>query len=212
MVVTALIATPAPARAATPTVTSTGTCSIRLPAKVAIAAVYTPIVAHAGSDCAASGMVRASWGADNGMGFAFSNGTTTSTYRFFQLDPGIGLWAVRGTGALDANQNALVQNTAQIVIKDASWAYIASSRHGSVVHINGLVHEWTIGPDHGGGRTVYLQRYLIPLRSWQNMLRLTANSLGRVSAGFVQARVYQYRWVVTETTTWWGTHSASTFR
>lgn len=61
-----------------------------------------------------------------------------------------------------------------------------------------------------GGRQVYLQRYING--AWQNMVVRTTNSAGKITLGFIQTKVYQYRLVTKETSTAWSGTSASTFR
>jgi hypothetical protein len=94
---------------------------------------------------------------------------------------------------------------------ERTWAYVASSRSGSAVYINGLVHQWTrYGMASPGGRQVYLQRYING--AWQNMLVRTTNSAGKITVGFIQTHVFQYRLIVTATSSASGGRSDSTFR
>jgi uncharacterized protein YkwD len=95
----------------------------------------------------------------------------------------------------------------------ATSAYIASSRAGQAVYINGLIK--LSGPTTGlmvrpSGRAVYLQRYLNG--GWQTMLLRTTDAYGRLAVGFIQTRVFQYRLVVPATTNTTPAASASTFR
>jgi hypothetical protein len=89
---------------------------------------------------------------------------------------------------------------ASAVVKNATWAYVAGTRSGTSVHINGLVHQMTSkGMTSPGGRTVYLQRNLHG--TWQNMVARPTNSVGRMSVAFIQHGAFQYRLVVTATST-----------
>lgn len=194
-----------------------GSCSIRVPAKVAIANYNTRITAYLGADCAASGMSTAAWrpAPDYLDDFWQFSASTVSAYYTYYSGLAEPLGRVRATldGAHDSTGNSLPQNSPYFVVKYATWAYSASSRQGHVVYINGLVHQWAAmlpGMTSPGGRTVILQRYLDT--GWQNMITRTTNSHGQVTVGYIQPGVFQYRWVVLEKSDAWGTHSGSTFR
>ena len=97
------------------------------------------------------------------------------------------------------------------IVKYPTRAYVASSRSGKVVRVNGLIHQWTSkGMASPAGRRVYLQRYLNGV--WQNMAGYTTNSVGRIGVAFVQAHVYKYRLVTTATATALGAVSGLTVR
>ena len=205
----ALTMTAAPAVAA-------GSCSISLPAKVYIASQTTVITAHAGSDCAASHMIDASWNVEpSNLGdfFWFSAGTLSDSYIFYSSLDRVGVLRAVPISALDSAFNDLTQNTPTYTVKYTTWAYVASSRAGSAVYINALIKNYSnsyAGLVRGAGRSVYLQRYLNG--AWQTMLVRTANSTGQFTVGFIQPKVFQYRLIVTETSTAWSGRSGSTFR
>jgi hypothetical protein len=77
-----------------------------------------------------------------------------------------------------------------------SIPYIAGSRLGRAVYVNGLIKHW-----NGAGQLVrcahcqvYLQRFLNG--SWQYTVSRTTDSAGAVAVGFIQPAVYRYRWKV----------------
>jgi serine protease len=125
--------------------------------------------------------------------------TNGTTYRF----------TVRATNTAGTSPASLP--SAGTIFKYATWAYVASTRSGTAVYINGLIHQATrTGVTNAPGRAVFLQRYIGG--AWQNMVVRTTNSVGRISIGFIQPTVYQYRLVVTAASTAWGAQSGSTFR
>lgn len=106
---------------------------------------------------------------------------------------------------------AQLQAMALIPPMYTTWAYVASSRSGTAVYINGLVkNDSKNGLVRGAGRSVYLQRYLNG--AWQTMLARTANATGQITVGFIQPKVFQYRLIVSATSTAQSGRSGSTFR
>jgi hypothetical protein len=97
-------------------------------------------------------------------------------------------------------------------VQFASWNYVASSRHGSAVYINGLIKRLAgaPAPRWDQGKTVYLQRYRNG--HWQNLLARTTDMHGAIAVGFIQPKVEQYRLLTLDSYATWGTVSASTFR
>jgi len=139
---------------------------------------------------------------------------------------GAAVWAT-GTGGTGSQNRLVMQSDGNLVVytqlnravwssktglvKDATWAYVSSSRSGSAVYINSLIHQMTSnGMTSPAGRMVYLQRYLNG--AWQNMVARTTSSGGKITFGFIQPKVYQYRVLTTETTSARGAYSGSTFR
>jgi hypothetical protein len=103
--------------------------------------------------------------------------------------------------------------SATTTLKYSTQDYIASSRKGAAVYINGLFKNYSnsaAGLARGAGRTVYLQRYLNG--AWQTMLSRTTLADGTMAVGFIQNTVYQYRLVTLESATIWSGNSTSTFR
>jgi hypothetical protein len=94
-----------------------------------------------------------------------------------------------------------------------TFSYIASSRAGQAVYLNGLFKSYSASPAsavRAGGLVVYLQRMLNG--SWQTVLRRDLNANGMVTVGFVQPGVMAYRWVALPTTLTRGGASAIAFR
>jgi len=92
-----------------------------------------------------------------------------------------------------------------------STAYIASSRQGGAVYINGLIKQRDpAGAIRSPGRTGYLQRQLGS--GWQTMLARQGDAMGQLAVGFIQSQVYNYRWVVAASPSGLPTTSAVTTR
>jgi hypothetical protein len=144
---------------------------------------------------------------------------------------GATLWSTATSGSGDEN-SVVMQQDGNLVMRTSSgvpvwssvtgtvgtannlhtYAYISSSRARSAVYINGLIKQATMAPTlaRGAGRTVYLQRYLGG--TWQNVLSRTSNSTGQLSVGFIQNTVYQYRLLVSHSSTGASATSAGTIR
>jgi hypothetical protein len=92
--------------------------------------------------------------------------------------------------------------------KYPSFAYIAATRQGSAVYINGLVKQDSAGGlIRSSGRTIYLQRNING--GWQTMLSRVTKSDGRFTVGFISVVSYPYRYVVIASSTAWGATSGS---
>jgi hypothetical protein len=101
---------------------------------------------------------------------------------------------------------AATAGTTPVNGKYVSYAYIAASRQGSAVYINGLVkQDYSTGIIRSPRRTIYLQRNLNG--AWQTMLSRVTSWDGRFTVGFISVVAYQYRYVVTASGSAWGTTS-----
>lgn len=140
----------------------------------------------------------------NGPYQNWSTGTVGTGNRLTLRDDGdLALTSSRGD-LLWSSNTGLVHGPAGAV----SAAYIAGSRSGRVVYVNGLVKQWA-----GAGqlvrsphRLVYLQRYLD--RRWQNVLARTTDGAGQFTVGFIQPSPQLYRLIVAGTTGLTGARSA----
>ena len=142
----------------------------------------------------ASGVTARSW-TDTGL-------AAGSTHRYFVV-------------ALDAAGHPSVpSNTAAVTVSSAlavTTAYIASSRQGSAVYINGLIKQQAGSTIvRSPGRTVYLQRFING--GWQSMLARTTDSAGQLAVGFVQTHSFSYRLYVTASSRATAATSATTTR
>jgi hypothetical protein len=123
-----------------------------------------------------------------------------STHRYFVV-------SVDAAGNASLPSNAVTATVGSSV----TTAYIASSRQGTAVYINGLVKQQTGSTiTRSAGRTVYLQRFING--GWQSMLTRTANSTGQIAVGFVQTHSYSYRLYITAAATATAATSGPTFR
>jgi hypothetical protein len=125
-------------------------------------------------------------------GYTWSNGTAGAGNRLVLRDDGT-LVVTSARGDLQwSSKIGLLRGPAGYL----TIPYIAGSRVGRAVYVNGLIKRW-----NGAGQLarcahclVYLQRYLGT--GWQYMLARTTDSAGQVAVGFIQPKVYRYRWKV----------------
>ena len=113
-----------------------------------------------------------------------------------------------------AGHTSFPSNTVTVTVSSTravTTAYIASSRQGSAVYINGLIKQQSGSTIiRSAGRTVYLQRFING--GWQNMLTRTSDSAGQLAVGFIQTHSYSYRLFVTVSSTATAATSATTSR
>ena len=133
----------------------------------------------------ASGLMGGSW-TDTGL-------KVGSTHRYFVV-------------AFDTTGHTSYPSNTMTVSLGLTTAYIASSRQGVAVYINGLIKQ-QVGStiSRSAGRTIYLQRFING--SWQNVLSRTSDSTGQMAVGFVQTHSYSYRLYVAGSS--YGTAAAS---
>ena len=116
--------------------------------------------------------------------------------------------------AIDSATNAAIDSVTinSATAPAASAAYIASTRQGSAVYINGLIKQQTAtgGWIDSPGRTVYIQRFV--RGAWQTILARTTNAAGHFTVGFIQPAVLSYRLYVSATPTATAAYSLATVR
>jgi hypothetical protein len=123
----------------------------------------------------------------------------------------VGMHDVTATVVQNDGDSYLLHHSFMVSQAAITAAYLASSRTGSAVYINGLVKQATGGVwTRSANRTVYLQRYLDG--HWQTLLARTTNAQGQIAVGFVQSRTLPYRLYVAASTTAHAATSASSTR
>jgi PKD repeat protein len=200
------------------TVSPSAGCNLSapVPSTVSVGAPTVSVATTLRADCPYTFTVTAKVTGPSGVieQLQFSNASQSGTIGFTAASDAAGTYTVAlasGT-AQDARSVAVPvrwTNT-QVSFKYLTLNYSASSRVGTAVYINGLVHRYSSrGMTSPSGTTVYLQRYING--SWQTMLSRVTSS-GRVTVGFIQPKVLQYRWVTLATPTALGGTSAATIR
>jgi hypothetical protein len=200
------------------TVSPSASCNLSapVPATVSVGAPTVTVPTTLQADCPYTFAVTVKVTGPSGVieQLQFSNASQSGAIGFTTSSDAAGpytLALVSGT-AQDSRSVAVPvrwSNTS-VSFKYLTQDYIASSRVGTAVYVNGLVHRYSsAGMTSPSGVTVYLQRLLNG--SWQTMLsRVTSG--GRVTVGFVQPNVMQYRWVTVASATTLGASSAATTR
>lgn len=133
--------------------------------------------------------------------------------------PEPGRWAVRldptYSDGDDRDQliTPIVLAPASTFVRCLAWDFIATSRKGAAVYVNGISHRVMPGipnPYPDVRRTMYLQRYLNG--HWQNMLSRVTDFHGAVTVGFIARTAAQYRWLTVQNDITVGSHSAIAVR
>ncbi len=196
---------------------ATSYCPARaaLPARVVIDRPQVLFSAPIVTSCNNYTIAAYLYGAGGSLDYLWWDATKSSnTVQFNTLVQAPGSYRTRlDSGYSDGFVNGVAWTPTSVTLKYASYDYVASTRVGKVVYINGLLRSYSNGfrPIVAGtGRVQYLQRYV--RGGWQTVLARTANSAGRFAVGFIQPNVFQYRLVSLDTPTAWGAISASTVR
>jgi PKD repeat protein len=200
------------------TVSPSASCNLSapVPAAVAVAAPTVTLATTLLADCPYTFSVTANvTGADGIIDqLQFSDASQSGTIHFTTASDAPGPYTVAyASGTAQDSSSTPVQvrwSNTSVSFKYLTQDYIASSRVGTAVYLNGLVHRYSSsGMTSPSGVTVYLQRYLNG--SWQTLLSRVTSS-GRVTVGFIQPNVMQYRWVTLGTATILGANSVATTR
>ncbi|MGE9808826.1 hypothetical protein [Janibacter sp. G1551] len=198
-----------------------GYCSVALPTKVSVTSPYKAIRASFSSGCTVNN-VFASWslvhptqGPIDGVLFdAQDRNVSYETVEFYDWEPR-GRYDVRPDGAFSQDDYAdVTQNERTLTVKLGSRQSAAGARSGSYVTVSGTAARYS--PNAGAfrawsGATVRLYQKKSG-GSWTYVKTTTSNSTGRVSvkAYASTARYFQLRSADSSTT--WGTTSASVYR
>jgi hypothetical protein len=195
-----------------------GTCSLLIPSKVRIATPYQAVTGRLASDCVSSGTVSADWSAyhpTEGLTdyLWFTNEATSEIWDVYDwmITPARYSW--RPTGAHDGNYDDVSQNQPVTDVRVGSGAAISTSRSGSYVTITTSSSRYaysTSGWVRWGGITGTIQYWGVS--GWTNMKYAYQSSSGYYTYRFYAPSARSYRVVFPDTSTIWGSVSASSYR
>ena len=187
-------------------------CSIVVPSKIAIDRVEKYVPVRLSANCAASGAVASSWDLIHStrgwQNFVMFDGTTNEALDVYDVDPP-GTYTVQPDIAFRADGTEVPQNTATTRIKLGTRLPAAISRASGRLTFTATARSWSPRVSAWSPRanaTVSL-RYQAPgAATWSWVKNGTTSSTGQVRLS-VTPQSGQYRLVIGETTTAWGTTS-----
>ncbi len=188
-----------------------GSCSIALPARLAVDAPYERFTARLAPDCAASGEDWAAWDvAHTYYGpssiFFFDTGESSAVWEFYDWEH-LGSHVVRPSSAYDADSNELTQNTVATSVRLWSRLYLTSARSGNKVTLRTTATRYT--PSAEGfrawsGTQVPLYSRTCSTCAWKYFRMLRTNSNGQAWTTFTQAGARDYQARTADINTTWG--------
>lgn len=202
------------ALATAPSASAAAQCTLSAPAKVFIAKPYTEIKLRASGSC--------TWG--EGMGawegihpnhglvaFAFFDAKSTDAWDVYDWVK-LGSYTWRPSGAYGQDYNELSQNSPKTSVRLGSWSYVGATRSGSRVTVKTQVNRYN--PDTSR-HTSYNKvpatiQYRTPGTStWHNLKTVTSSSAGKASYTYTSTAKRDYRVVVKDSPSVWGSTSGA---
>ena len=210
----AVVGPVAPAQAA-------GTCSLLVPARVAVSSEYQAVILKLSSDCAAREVGGwASWDAFHprtGLAdMAFFDGTTQEYWDVYDWNTPLGVLTWRPGSCYGGGFDTCVQNSPRTDVRAGSRATLtASARAGSSVTLS--VATTYYSPTASVYRTwanekVQLQYRACPTCTWKYLRNVYTASNGRATYRAYAAHTRYYRAVSADVPSIWGRTSAVLLR
>lgn len=202
------------ALATAPSASAAAQCTLSAPAKVTIAKPYTTYSLTAKGAC-----VRAGWAdwtllhpykGPVDMAWFDKSGRETFEVYDWLFAPATYTW--RPEGAYDDNMNRQSQNTVKTSVRLGSWSYVGATRSGSRVTVKTQVNRYN--PDTSR-HTSYNKvpatiQYRTPGTSaWHNLKTVTSTSAGKASYTYTSKAKRDYRVVVKDSPSVWGSTSGA---
>jgi hypothetical protein len=195
--------------------TSTASCTLSAPTRVAIGKPSVVLPLRISGACAQTGG-GAVWDLDypgpasQQVGFF---GTNAGTWLFDDEMP-VGQYVWRTQFANDPSGNNLSQNTVTSTAKLAAGAWISSKRVGDVVTLNGtsLLYSVTTNSYFKRSASGVFQFRERGTSTWKNLKSVTTNSVGQVTMAYRYSKTRDYRFALYSTSISWDLGSAVTTR
>ena len=210
---TAVVGPVAPAQAA-------GSCSLIVPATLAVSRPYQAVILKLSSDCAARQIDGwASWYAyhpTQGMQeIAFFNGTTQEYWDVYDWGTPLGVWTWRASSCYDGNSDPCVQNSPRTTIKAGSQLGLTGTRAGSYRTLSVATAYYSPAESvyrMWGNEKVQLQYKTCATCTWTYLRNVYTASNGRATYRTYSAHLRYYRAVSAANSSIWGRTSAVILR
>jgi len=202
--------------AASPAAVASGSCSLYVPSKLALTAPERTITVKEGPNCAAAGVVSATWTphhatAGDGPSVTFANSARSTTFLVEGWYP-VGVWTWTPNGAYDAQHVSVYQYSPKTDVRLGSYGRVYPTRSGSKVNVKTLgARYWQEGEKFIGWSYARGQiQYLTPDTTTAHTLKeVYTYSTGTYSYTYSTTAVRDYRVVFYNATnnTIWGSTS-----
>ncbi|MFC0624771.1 hypothetical protein [Kribbella deserti] len=199
------------------TASTAGSCSLRVPARIAINSPYQAVKVSLGPNCAAAGVVDAYWTAYHpvagGAAFAaFETKARTGVVDVYDFDP-LGRWSWRPSGAFGDGSEPIAQNSLTSMVKVASWSGLKASRAGAKVTLTVSAARYAASLDRlvGWAAATGQLQYKVPgTTTWKPLKSVRTTNTGHYTYTYTMPTPRDYRAVFPTTSLIWNTTTPTT--
>ena len=203
----------APAQAA-------GSCSLIVPATLAVSRPYQAVILKLSADCAARQSGGwAAWDAYHPtkgyQEMAFFNGTTQEYWDIYDYGTPLGVWTWRASSCYDGNSDPCLQNSPRTTIKAGSQLGLTGIRAGSYRTLSVATAYYSPAASvyrMWGNEKVQLQYKTCATCTWTYLRNVYTASNGRATYRTYSAHLRYYRAVSASNSSIWGRTSAVILR
>lgn len=175
-------------------------CSVRIPARIAVSSPYQAVKVTLAPDCAAAGVVDAYWTAYHptagGTAFAaFESKARTGVVDVYDFDP-LGRWSWRPSGAFGKDFKPVKQNYLASVVKVGSWSRLTATRAGRKVTLNVAAARYAASLDRfvpWAAASGQLQYKAPGTTRWIPLKSVKTTAGGRYTYSYTMATTRDYR-------------------
>lgn len=203
------LATAATITAAAPA-TAAGSCSAYVPSRVSIGQYFRSYVVNEGPNCAAAGVVYASWAGyhptQGQQDLLIFDGTRSTHWDVYDWNSPLGRWTWRPNLAWDSNYNDVYQYTTYTDVRLASYGRVTTTRSGSKVNLKTTaMRYWTTESKFigWGGARGQIQWRTPGSTTWHGLKDVYSNGSGAYSYTYSTTATRDYRVVLNAVSTIW---------
>ncbi|WP_328990013.1 hypothetical protein OG394_27610 [Kribbella sp. NBC_01245] len=175
-------------------------CSVRIPARIAVGSPYQAVKVTLAPDCAAAGVIDAYWTAYHptagGTAFAaFEAKARTGVVDVYDFDP-LGHWSWRPSGAFGKDFKPVKQNYLASVVKVSSWSRLTATRAGRKVTLTAAAARYAASLDRfvpWAGASGQLQYKAPGATRWIPLKSVKTTAGGRYTYSYLMATTRDYR-------------------
>jgi hypothetical protein len=205
--------------ASAPAANAAGSCSLYIPSRLAIGHPYRAVTANQGPNCVTAAVVDAAWAAYHPTQgvvnvVIYENRDRSEIVDLYATMPP-GRWTWRPGYAYDANDAEVFQYTTYTDVRMASYGRATATRSGSKVNVRTTaMRYWGAGEKFIGwaGARGQIQYRTPGTSTWKGLKEVYSYSNGTYSYTYSTTASREYRVVLRDVPTIWGSTSPAVRR